>query len=273
MPEERHIADIAFGLFSLRHQKIDFKDIFLVIDGEDDGFIRRVLATNECQIYKSFELPSLLNFGYDNLVLFVTGHGGIEGIDSNPPIVPYGLLSNIRNSTSIKNAILYLGQCYAGIFHYLNVVKRDENDKTIIIVGATNLFNSISGRLQLPRVDNSMYIAQYNLFLTFLFIWIARPVDVDGDGRFTVTDSYKYASANANMFCKDFKVLQSNLYQYRLMREIYNLEESLKTSGSLLDKVILDGKREQYKQILDMQFNHQESWMLNAIPALDIEIK
>jgi hypothetical protein len=274
MPEDRHIADIAFGLYVLNKRGINFKDIFVVIDGEDDEYIQQILATNKCMIHKSPELPLLLNLGYENLVLFVTGHGNISGIDSKFPIKPYGFLSYVKDSTSIKTAVLYLGQCYAGIFHYLNVVKNETNNKTIVIIGATNLFNSVSNSLQLPRIDGNLHPTEYNLFLSRLFQWIEHPIDIDGDGRFTIIDSYKYASAKANDTYKELKVSHAN--QYRLMKKMYEIEEKLKLEKDVLKQfklsLYLESRQVRHNEILSIQFNHQESWILNAIPALDIEI-
>ncbi len=36
-----------------------------------------------------------------------------------------------------------------------------------------------------------------NVFQFSFFLWMLTPVDVDGDGRFTLTDAFKFAGANA----------------------------------------------------------------------------
>jgi hypothetical protein len=143
-------------------------------------------------------------------------------------------------------------------------------------VGATNLFNSISQFMPLTLL-RGVFEWHANLFLVYLFDWIAHPKDIDGDGKCTVTDSYKYASANTNIVYKNIKVSQSN--QFELMFDLYSirnrLEEAKKAKkikeADRLEFILL-AKTSEYEQILDIQFNHQESWILNAIPALNIEI-
>src|SRR5699024_2527800 len=106
----------------------------------------------------------------------------------------YSLLHSIKSNNNAQNIVIYLGQCYAGIFNYLDV----KGTPNTILIGATNLYPSIS--YQSPDIS-----WQANLFLLNLFKWIKSPKDIDGDGKITVMDSFKYAGAETNRYCQQYK--------------------------------------------------------------------
>lgn len=142
--EVRHIYDIAFGVCSLEHKGIKSKNIRLVIDGDKETILANIknYIENEYEIYPSSYLKTIIkNSSHNNIVVFVTGHGYFEqGIDAPNPIRPYDLLNNLRCNEVTKNIVIYLGQCYAGIFNYVDVSKAPNT----MIIGATNLYPSIS---------------------------------------------------------------------------------------------------------------------------------
>ena len=257
--EVRHIYDIAFGVTCLYQRNINSDNIKLIIDG-DDFTIRSHLnqfpnfPMKSYYIFSSKDLKTIIqNSSHKNIVLFVTGHGNFEeGIDAPHPIKPYNLLNSVKCGKNTQNIVLYLGQCYAGIFNYLDV----KGTPIIIIVGATNLYPSIS--YQFPDIS-----WQANLFLLNLFKWIKSPNDIDGDGKTTVMDSFKYAGAETNRYCQLYKSLC-------LSRSIEILEEmrSLDKEKENLKRLAL---QEELSSMQNIHYNSQEPWILNAIPAQLIE--
>lgn len=272
-PEERHIMDLAFGLHCLETAGIKKSDIFLYIDGKNRQMISKFIShgTN-----KQYSIKHSIDFFsdqksnvHDNLVLFVTGHGGLDGIDAPQPITPYALLRCIKATPNLKQAITYLGQCYAGIFNYTKVAG-SETEPEVIMIGATNLHASLSVPTQesFPKGDIP-WVA--NLFLLHIFKWITNPIDVDGDGKETIIDAYKYAGSLSNDKNKDIKA-ESFMMSFDLHEELKNANEAYKKTRSLIDKLILKAIKTKYMNQLSIRYNHQECWILNSIPAQSIEI-
>jgi hypothetical protein len=156
IPEDRHIMDLAFGVQSLETAGINPTDIYIYIDGQDRGLISQLISTGTARTYaikesKDFFLDQTKNT-YENIVIFITGHGSIDGIDAPQPITPYALLRSIKSTPSLKNAIVYLGQCHAGIFNYIGAGRRvgqaGAAEPDVILIGATNLHESLSSSTQ-----------------------------------------------------------------------------------------------------------------------------
>lgn len=276
-PETRHILDLAFGLHCLELAGIDPKDIFVYIDGQDRSSIWQWLSTGTKNNYtvkqsKDF-FADQTNNTHHNLVMFVTGHGGISGIDAQTPISPYMLLKCIKESPSLIKAVLYLGQCQAGIFNYIGAGKNfappGGSAPDVIIVGATNLHDSLSSATQEQLANNPVnWLA--NLFLLHVFKWISKPIDVDGDGRCTVIDSYKYAGAMANSLNRDIKI-GSFVRSFDLHEKWKIASNDHANQGTLQTKIALKAATSQYETELGVRYTHQESWILNAVPAQLLE--
>lgn len=283
-PEERHIYDIAFGVFCLEKKGISPENLTLIIDGENRTRINSLISNATDYNYSILRSNDLYNHfkgnTFTNIVLFVTGHGNIDGIAGPNPLKPYPLIQAIKNSPGLILGVIYLGQCYAGIFNYMNVAKKEDCGQLIkpplILIGATNLFNSISAATQedfLHQPKN--WVA--NLFLLYLFKWILEPQDVDGDGKFTIMDSYKFAGALSNDSNKQIKG-NGFLQPFSELSKITELQsqidktkkESPSSSQITFLELELSATRKKFENALDIQFNHQESWILNSIPAQEI---
>lgn len=285
-PEERHIYDIAFGIACIESRAIDPSNISIYIDcinqPRTESFLQ-VASTYPYTFKPSSSLfTELTENTYDNIVLFVTGHGSIDGLFGSIPIKPFPLFSAIKKAPGLKLAVAFFGQCYAGIFNYMSVgEKKDDRgnllEPPIIVIGATNLFNSISSpTTESFQVGQKSW--QANLFLLNLFRWIKDPIDVDGDGKFTIMDSYKFAGAFSN---DNYKKIKSEAFitPFQHLQELTAIEEELqelmlkdpmnpKVTSLSLDKRAVSIK---YQNSLDIQFNHQESWILNSIPPQYID--
>lgn len=281
-PEERHIYDLAFGLLCLESVGLGPAEIEIYIDGTRRAFIEQLMqnATNNTYNIKTSSdfFADLTTNTNHNLVIFVTGHGDIDGIDANPSITPFRLLTALKTSPELQNAVVYLGQCQAGIFNFLPAGKMSPNEPDIVLMGATNLHNSLSNpTIELFNGNHIPWIA--NLFLLHLFKWISAPIDVDGDGKFTVIDSYKYAGVMANNVNKDMKAtcflnaitLHERLEQAKMVRNAIANTPNHNPNDLLQRNAIVNSLQQQYMQVLEVQHTHQECWILNAIPAQRLE--
>jgi hypothetical protein len=275
--EHRHILDLAFGLFCLESAGVKPADVFIYIDGADRSFVDQWLAHGSANSYVAKQSNDFFadqaNNSHENMVMFVTGHGGISGIDAQTPITPYALLKCIKSAPNLKHAVLYLGQCYAGIFNYIGAgrkkVDAGSSEPELIIMGATNLHESISSPTQEILANGQMTWAA-NLFLLHIFKWISNPRDVDGDGKLTVIDSYKYAGAMSNMANKTIKMV-SFRRSVDLHNQLILVKQALSNSPSTQSQLLLQAIEQQYSTLLDVSYVHQECWILNAIPAQFLE--
>lgn len=281
--EARHWFDLMFGLRCLENAGINQEDIWIYVDCGDSENFSRLLQFASPHKYILRPTSHFFNDqrqnGHENLVLFVTGHGSIEGIDASTVITPHALLTSLKTSPQLRVGIVYFGQCYAGIFDYVRVGRRggrrnddppgSQTEPEIIFLGATKLYESLSAETTEQFLGGSIpWIA--NLFLLNVFKWIERPIDVDGDGRFTIIDSYKYAGIRSNALNKQIK--SSNLFELLKTHDQFKkLTEAHTPQISPSDSLKLQALSSKYDQLLDIHNVHQECWILNANPAQRIE--
>ena len=273
-PEARHILDLAFGLQCLEAAGVQPDNIRIYVDGSDRAAIEpwfSLATTNKYDIQAAGQFFLDLNVSkHENLVLFVTGHGSINGIDGRPPITPHQLISSLKQAPQLKKAVVYLGQCYAGIFNYIGAGRRSVADGVdIILLGATSLHESISSPTQEQFVrGQSPWVA--NLFLLHVFKWISSPFDVDGDGRCTVIDSYKYAGVHSNTSNKSVK--SAAFFECMDLHPRWATAlQAYKANPSPQTFLAVQGLKTSYDANLSLHAVHQECWILNAIPAQDLE--
>lgn len=275
IPEWRHVMDLVFGLRCLEQAGVAPHNIGIYVDGPAQPWAPwfALASNNTYQIAPTsqFFLDLAVN-KHDSLVLFVTGHGSIDGIDAAPPIKPHALVTSLKQAPSLAHAVVYLGQCYAGIFNYIGAGKRVPNaapGPEVILLGATSLHESISSS------TNEQFLTkpvnwQANLFLLHVFKWISSPVDVDGDGKTTVIDSFKYAGVHSNGSNKAAKgrAFQRCMALHPLWINAQTAHTSSPTQQTAL---ALQGISTQYSTALDFHAIHQECWILNAIPAQSLD--
>ncbi len=271
--------DLAFGVLCLEKAGVSISDISIYIDGADRGSIANFIknGTNSAFVVKEskeFFVDQAKNT-HENLVMFVTGHGGPDGIDAAQPITPYGLLNSIKSSPNLQRAIVYLGQCYAGIFNYIGAGSKTNQDGVadpeVIFIGATNLHESLSSSTSEDFVSGPVSW-HANLFLLFAFKWFSNPVDVDGDGRLAVIDSYKYAGVYSNAANKNGKA-NGLAHSVDLQSKWIAARDAHGANPSAQTQVALDAAYTQYAAHLAILYVHQECWILNAIPSQRIELK
>lgn len=276
-PDDRHVQDLVHGIFCLESCGISPKNISIYIDGSNRQNFDRLISIGAQNQYNIKVTSDFFNDcdhnTHENLVIFVTGHGSMNGLDSSPTITPYKLLDRLKKTPNLKQGIIYLGQCFAGVFNYLPAGKRhfkSSEDPEIIFIGATSLHESLST----PTTENIKgidYPWVANQFLYHVFKWISAPQDIDGDGKHTVIDSYKYAGISSNLTNRRFKIgaFVSSVDLHEKWNAAKKEHEADNTNlGKLLTFRALD---QQYYEKLNLNYIHQECWILNSVPAQSIE--
>ncbi|WP_440707133.1 hypothetical protein [Klebsiella pneumoniae] len=298
--EARHVLDLAYGVLCLERAGIQPQDIFIYIDSPNVNYdsIFNIASTYPYVSKSSSEFFSDMdNNIYENLVIFVTGHGGPYGLDAPESISPNKLISSLKSTPNLKNAIVYLGQCYAGTFNYVNAGKGRGESLDIILVGATNLNQSLScGTAEFFLNPDIQIPWLANVFLLYVFKWMSSPQDIDGDGIYTIMDSYKFAGVFSNEANKQFKTkgfvnVMDMLQDYVKARDLLKEKvaaQSLAEAGvgtesnanpitddnaddDLDVEVDCKAKEDIYLARLALHHVHQECWILNSRPAQTIE--
>lgn len=277
--EPRHILDLSFGVLCLERAGISIKDIAIYVDGADRVSIENFIKSGTHSTFTLKESKDFFfdqaNNTYENVVMFVTGHGGPDGITSAQPITPYSLLNCLKSSPNLLRAVVYLGQCYAGIFNYIGAGSQPKadgaHDPDIIFIGATNLHESVSSSTQEMFLSGPVAWPA-NLFLLFAFKWFCDPVDVDGDGRLTITDSYKYAGVYSNAVNKQRKA-EGLAMSIDLQKRWVDARNAHALNPSPGTDIALQAAYTHYATHLSLLYIHQECWILNAIPSQRIELR
>ena len=275
-PDSRHVYDIKLGIDALLYSNIAHNNITVVIDSDkqqNTQLIREINGFENKYIYKSSQLTEIFQKNvYDNVVLFVNGHGDIHGLSSNPPITPHFLFSSLQNAPNLRRGIIFLGQCFAGIFNYMPVMARGkEEDKRklppLIVVGGTGLDISISSAFKSQKTKSSY---QVNIFFYCLFEWIREPKDIDGDGNYSLTDAYKYVGYRVIAFCHEQKANYSIKIQQYIRELEKDIEKPVTEMDSNVDKKLAKSQIDTFKRQLLLYDNPQEPWLLNAIEATNV---
>lgn len=286
--ENRHIFDLVFGVYALESAGIQPQDVEIYIDGANRANIEVLFSMgtiNRYNIRPSQDFfTSVAENSHRNMVLFVTGHGSPFGIVAPQTITPFKLLSRIKNTPGLERAVVFLGQCFAGIFNYIGAGRGfGSKEPDVVFIGATSLHPSISrGTSELMRQGNSVpWVA--NVFLLFVFKWFQSPVDVDGDSKFSIMDCYKFAGSWANIFNKvrqnsNFdslieareRYIQSDASHKAHVAQSPGIDPMHATKAQFL-AFSLDTHKKAYILEREIYHTHQECWILNSIPAQQIE--
>lgn len=283
-PENRHIFDLAYGVKCIEANGIQSKDIEIYIDGTNRGNIEKIIQTGTTNNYNIQATQVFFQNKdknqHENSVIFVSGHGSHLGIDAAPPVSPHALLSCLKQTPNLKNSIVFLGQCYAGTFNYTAAGKKHDNDTNIILIGATSLHSSLSSQTSETFLNGQDLPWVANVFLLFVFKWLENPVDIDGDGKNTIIDCYKYAGCMANNYNK---ANRSNSFEQSIIARqkfiditkeyhIISTSPAPDPSQLMIKKLELFNAQQDYKRSFDIYHTHQECWILNSYPAQVIEL-
>jgi hypothetical protein len=280
--EERFLQDIHFGLECLLYRGVNIGNIQVCIDQEPD-FISIYEFPPNIKVSNINNLRELVTQNAANcLVVVVTGHGGNTGITTTTSVIsPSDLISLIRESDHLKKSLIILGQCFAGIFNYLEVRSLSPETKEVLppeicIIGATDLDISVSlfkdtSDISLSNSSFSISLLwRANLFLYFFFLYILEPVDIDGDGKFSVTDAYKYASIGTNNHLNSTKKSYFLNVYFKIVEDVLI---SFDKSKSNEDRLTLSEKSLQdFDNLFTGVLVNQNPWILNANFSRTLEI-
>ena len=251
--EDRFLYDVSYGIEVLKTKGVADEDITIVTDATKETLVAKCpnMANLPFSTSSSFEFV-IESADCDNLFIISCCHGSMDGIDSATPIKPFSLNQALKNNQYAKNILVFLGQCYAGIFNFMDV--RDER-KNIVYLGATDINTSLSYTL-----NGCGWVA--NISVIALFEWIKNPQDIDGDGIYSITDLYKFVSFFTNNVTKDIEKIQHR----RLIDASVTLKFGAgiaKPTNPFTEKIIKDAADIINGYIVP----HQNPWMLNAIAA------
>lgn len=265
--EARHIWDILWGITVLKRKGVKDSQIFVFSDFSHMNTNLNTFGITQNLFHAKYlksELQKLSAF--DHLVMIVSGHGNHHGLPvSGSKLTPNDLVGAIRSCQNLKSGTMILGQCYAGVFNFLPASKEPE----IVIVGATNLHSSLSSTIKLNHpihCPNSKYVLNSwlaNIFLFYIFEWLLNPLDIDGDGRHTVSDLYKYAGVHANQHLLNLKAELALTYDKWCIEAKQQLEEH-QSKVKELPEIELKSITSQLHNNLTNLYLHQEPWILHA---------
>ncbi|MDY5533779.1 MAG: hypothetical protein SPF83_08980 [Butyricimonas virosa] len=258
--EDRFMYDISHGIEILKSLGVAAIDIIVITDAPKDTLVAKCINMSDV----SFHIPSNLkdvieSAECENLFVVSSCHGSIDGIDSVTPIKPFTLNQSLKNNKYAKNILVFLGQCFAGIFNFIDV--RDEN-KNIVYIGATDIDASLS-----YLITGCDWVANISVFA--LFQWIKTPLDIDGDGKCSISDLYKYVSYFTNNITQQIEKSQN----YGLVDAFVKLKLEEKQAQSPKGKLTLQIVTDAVETIRNYIVPHQNTWMLNAIAAGNMNLE
>ena len=98
---------------------------------------------------------------------------------------------------------------------------------------------------------------------------------MDGDGKHTIMDSYKYAGVLSNSSQVSTKA-QTFVDLIGSYQELIQAANAARSTGTPLQRMQWDleakAKRQNYSEACSIHNVHQECWILNSIPAQSIEL-
>lgn len=258
--EDRFLYDAEFCIKDILRSGVDAKDIIVATDSDFSVVLSKWPTLNGIGLITSQQIFDTINsLKCDNLIVIADCHGSIQGIDAQYPIMPHPLTEALKNNPSFKNVLVFFGQCYAGIYNWVDV--RHE-DKKIVYIGATQFNSSLSyyGLKDIPWYANISVVAFRN--------WIKNPVDIDGDGSITVMDLYKYIAWFTNYITNVIEKRQTS----DLVDSKVRIMLAMKEQGSTSDKM-LQLEKEAAEAFENYIVPHQEPWILNALSAQQMQFE
>jgi hypothetical protein len=273
--EARHLYDIVLAIHTLRVRGVSDASIFLFIDHPQHvaelapyGITANIFSPSSL----ASELPKLQS---EHAIVIVTGHGGPDGIGAAPnSIRPAPLMGAVRSISALKAGVIVLGQCDAGLFNYTDAYFPPE----LVLIGATNLNMSISFPTTLSQpiqaVPGPGQLSKWdaNVFLMHLCEWLASPIDVDGDGKISAMDAYKFAGSTSN---KSINAIKDTLYVQidQQMRSLNNLlaADPATFPSPTVRQLRIEAQIKHVSRVMIGYHAHQEPWILNANFAREIE--
>jgi hypothetical protein len=278
--EERFLDDVSFGVECLVHRGVLASNVLLFVDQPTPlSIISSHQYLGGMEVFRTSEIVGKISQKSPaKLVVIVTGHGSEVGIDALPPISPFSLIECLKNIKGLTYGLVVLGQCYAGVFNFLEVKKIDPVSRKVVapeicVVGATDLATSISAFVDVS--SNSTLQAfrcahqwSANLFLLYFMWCVAEPFDIDGDSRNTIIDAYKLAGIRTNGELLGHKKEAFLAFSDAIATStVSKLTQDPSTISLLVSKA-----KQDLAMACETILVNQNPWVLNANLARDLEI-
>lgn len=202
---------------------------------------------------------------YRYVVAMCGGHGSHLGLQAgaNPPVSPHELFVSVRAVKGAEVGVVILSQCFGGVFHFMDATS---GAPSIVVIGSTMFYPTLSSQVSLKvpvqtsAGANGLSAWLANLYQVQLFEWLASPSDVDGDGHVTLVDAYKFAGAKTVESIGDIWV--------NVFADLRKAQDALAAAQAQKNPpahpLVLKAHRELVSQTVQLLYNIQEPWLLNA---------
>lgn len=273
--EEIDLKDIWWGILALRNKGVPTDKIFVFTDHPVQHAHFTQFSGLNLESFDAIEstYPNLP--ASEHVVVIVLGHGGHMGVKSfsGKTFAPHPFVTLLKSAPEVRTVSIILGQCYAGLFNYLNV----RGSPKVCILGATNLHLSMAAPMEATCSGAGIncegnVTAEWvaNIFMLRFFGWIYELNDVDGDGAVSILDGYRFAATGSNDLTRDIK---KSIAEH--LAQLQKVLEELKSAGEANDP---GGDRRRAIELsidgISTTLNlHQEPWVLHSDLARSIIIK
>ena len=257
--EDRFLYDAEKCIHTIHGKGVQLNDILIATDSDNSMILAKCPSMRGATFITSQQLLHTINtLECDNLIILTDCHRSINGIDAKSQLKPQPFTEAIKSNPFVKNVVVFFGQCYAGIYNWVDV-RQDE--KNIIYLGATGFDSSLSyGVAGIPWSANISLIA--------FFKWLLDPKDIDGDGSFTVMDLFKYIAIFTNNVTNDIEKQQTA----DLVDAKVELKLAMKEKGRSTD-AMTKLEKEAIEALENYIVPHQDPWLLNAFSAQQVQFE
>lgn len=257
--EDRFLYDAEICIHTIHGKGVQLSNIVIATDSDNSMILAKCPSMRGVMFVSSQQLlDTIRTLECINLIILADCHGSIHGIDAKSPIKPYPFTEAIKNNPFVTNVVVFFGQCYAGIYNWVDVRQEEKN---IIYIGATGFDSSLSYGLSGIR-----WAA--NISLIAFFKWLLDPKDIDGDGVLTVMDLYKYIAVFTNNVTDDIEKQQTS----KLVDAKVELKIAMKERGSSPD-AMTKLEQEAIEAMENYIVPHQDPWLLNAFSAQQVQFE
>lgn len=262
--KERFIKDVFHGVYVLQKIGVSGNRISIISDWESSDWTSRNFPYFE-PIRPQNAYSYIKSINAENLFVISCCHGGLSGIGSIDSIRPHDLITAIKSNVNISNCLVFFGQCYAGVFNYTNV--SDEN-KSIVYIGVTGMRSGLSSLIKWDINPQLSFSWCANIAVYYMFEWLETPIDVDGDGLYSIIDLFKYVSFKTNE--KTEVVEKAEEFKFLTTKISAEIDKRLHADENDVIK-FLDAKA--IDALIQYIIPHQDCWILNAIPASNMHFE
>lgn len=266
--EVRFMYDIAHCALYLTYNKaVAFNEQIIVSDTPKEDLAARMKFFEKYEVITSSMLYDYIkNVNCDNLILISSCHGNLYGISAKNVIKPFLLTESIKSNAHMKRCIAFFGQCYAGIFNHLEL---ECPNKEIVYIGATEMRSGYSTLHSWKINEDITWNWSANIFVFYLAEWLNSPIDVDGDGKFTIIDLYKFICYMTNYETENMEKTEAKRFFDEKIKTV--IEKVLPPEEETKDE--MDKLDEEATKELDYTIPHQDCWILNSEDAVSITIE